>query len=84
MGNVTSKTEESGSDPQRNTYLDGVTMQVCVPGTRQKYHSLRHKKTLDGYDDFNTYLVVGSFRDTTNFGNLKYGRTTSCDDFGLG
>ena len=74
MGNVTSKTEESGSDPKRNTYLAGVTMQVCVPGTRQKYHSLRHKKKLDGYDDFNTYVVIGSLRATKNFGRLDIQR----------
>ena len=34
-------------------------MQVRVLGTRQKYNCTRHKKILDGYDEFNTYIVVG-------------------------
>ena len=29
-----------------------------------------HKKVLNGYDKFNTYVVVRSLRATTNFGNL--------------
>ena len=39
-----------------------------VSGIRQKCHCPRHEKILDGYDDFNTYVVVGSLRATTNFG----------------
>ena len=37
------------------------------PVTRQKYHGSRHNKILDGYDDFNTYVVIVSLRDTNNF-----------------
>ena len=39
-------------------------MQVRVPGTRHKCHRRRHKKIFYGYDNFNTYVVVGSLRDT--------------------
>ena len=52
-----------------NTDLTGGT-QVCVPVTRQKYHRPRHNQVLDGYDNFNTYVVVGSLRATTNIGRL--------------
>ena len=48
--------------------------QVSVPGTRQKCHHPSHMKILDDYDDFNNYVVVGSFRDTTNFGSLDVRR----------
>ena len=48
-------------------YLTGG-MQVCVPVIRQKYHSTRHNKIFDRYDDFNTYVAVGSLRTITNFG----------------
>ena len=50
--------------------MEGLTggTQVRVPVTRQKYHRMRHKKILDGYDNFNTYVLVGSLRDTTKFG----------------
>ena len=51
-----------------NTDFIGVT-QVRFPVTRQKYHCPRHKKILDGYDDFNTYVVVVSLRATNNFGH---------------
>ena len=44
-------------------------MQVCVPGTRKKYHRLRHKQILDGYGNFNTYVIIGSSRATNNFGH---------------
>ena len=43
-------------------------MEVRVPVTRQKCHCPRYKETLDGYNDFNTYVVVGSLRNTTSFG----------------
>ena len=43
-------------------------MQARVPGTRHKYHHLMYKKILDGYDNFNTYVVIGCFRATTDFG----------------
>ena len=39
-----------------------------VPGTRQKCHHPRHDKILDGYYNFNTYVVLGSLSTTTNFG----------------
>ena len=45
-----------------------------VPGTRQKYHRPRHNNILDDYDDFNTYVVVGSLRAATNFGRLDVWR----------
>ena len=35
-----------------------------LPGARQKYQCMRKKKRLNGYDDFNTYVVVRSLRDT--------------------
>ena len=44
-----------------------VRTQVRVTGTRKKFHRPRHKKILDGYDKFNTYVIVGSLRATTNF-----------------
>ena len=53
---------------RENTDLTGGT--VRVPGTRQKYHCPRYEKLLDGYEYFNTYVVVGSLRATTNFGHL--------------
>ena len=31
-----------------NTYLNGSCYAVRVPGTRQKYHCLRHKKIFYG------------------------------------
>ena len=43
-------------------------------GTRQRYHRLRHEKILDSYDKSNTYAVVRSLRDTTNFGRLDVQR----------
>ena len=46
--------------------LTGVT-KVLVPGTRKKCHRPRHEKILNGYDDFDTYTVVLSLQDTTNF-----------------
>ena len=45
-----------------------------MPGIRHKYHRPRQKKTLDGYDDFNTYVVVGSLTATNNFGRLDVQR----------
>ena len=52
-----------------NTYLTGGT-HMRVTGTRQKCHHPIHEKILDGYEKFSTYVVVGSLRDTTNFGRL--------------
>ena len=52
-----------------NTYLTGST-KLRVPVTRQKFHRPRYKEILDGYDDFSTYAIVVSLRDTTNFGCL--------------
>ena len=49
--------------------LPGGT-QMCVPGTRQQCHRPRYEKILDGYDRFNTYVVINLFRATDNFGNL--------------
>ena len=45
-----------------------------MPGTRQKYHRPRHKKILDGYDNFNTHVFVGSSRATNNFRRLEVQR----------
>ena len=47
----------------------GLT-QVRVKGDRHKCHRLRHKKLLDIYDNFNTYIVVVSLRATPNFVRL--------------
>ena len=52
-----------------NTDLNGGT-QVRVPGTRQKCHRPRPEKILDGYDNSNTYIVLGSLGITANFGRL--------------
>ena len=60
---------------RENTDLTGGT-QVCVPATRQKYHRIRQDKILNGYENFSTYVVVGSLRDTTNFGRLEVWRCT--------
>ena len=38
-----------------------------LPGTRYKCHRPRHEKILDGYDDFNTHVIVVSLKATTNF-----------------
>ena len=40
-----------------------------LTGVRQKYHRLKHEKILDGYDDFNTYVVPRSLRETIDFGH---------------
>ena len=40
---------------------------VCQ-GTRQKCHHPRQYKIFNGYDYFNTYVSVGSLRDTTDYG----------------
>ena len=73
MGGVTSKLVKSGSNTQVNIDLTGGT-QVCVPGTRQECHRARHEKILDGYENFNTYVFIGSLRDTTNCGRLNVQR----------
>ena len=49
-----------------NKYFSGGT-QVRVTRTRQKRHSTKYEKTLNGYDDFNNYVIVGSFKATTSF-----------------
>ena len=49
-----------------NAYLTGGT-QVHVPGTRHKCQHLRHEKILNGYENSNTCIVVGSLSVTTNF-----------------
>ena len=68
-----------------DTYLNGG-MQVHVSGTRKKRHCLKHEKILNGYEDFNIYVVVGSLRATNNSGRLdeqhhvmtlEYGRVVS-------
>ena len=45
-----------------------------MPGNIQKCHRPRHEKILDGYENFNTYVVVGSLRDTNDFGSLNVRR----------
>ena len=45
-----------------------------LAGVRQKYHRLKHEKILDGYDDFNTYVVSRSLRETIDFGHLDVQR----------
>ena len=47
--------ERVGQIHRENTDLTGG-MQVRISVTRKKYHHPRHKKILDGYDDFNTTL----------------------------
>ena len=66
MGSVTSKLVKSGLNLRRNTDLNGV-MQAFIPVNIHKYHHPRHEKILDGYDYFNTYIVVGILRATINF-----------------
>ena len=56
-----------------NSDLAGGT-QVRVPDNRQKLHCLRREKILDVYENFNTYVVVGLLRDTTNFVRLDVRR----------
>ena len=56
-----------------NTDLAGGT-KVRVSVTGQKYHRLRHKKILDGYDNFISYVVIGSLKATANFGRLDVRR----------
>ena len=41
-----------------------------VIDNRQKCHSMRHEKILNGYDDFNTYVMVLSLRCANNFRHL--------------
>ena len=62
-----------GQIRRENTDLTGGT-KVRVPGNIQKCHRPRHKKILDGYDDFNNYVVVVSLRATNNFGRLDVRR----------
>ena len=60
--------------------MNGGT-QVSVPDTREKCNCLRHAEILDGYDEFNTYAVVGSLMDTTNLGRLDVQRhVTTLED----
>ena len=44
-----------------------VHTQVHVPETRQKCHCQRQNKILYYYDEFSTYVVIGSLRSATNF-----------------
>ena len=73
MGSVTIKSGESGSNSRRK-YVFPVGMQVVVPVNRHKCHPSRLEEILDGYDDFNTYVVVELLRATTNFGCLDVRR----------
>ena len=41
-----------------------------VKGDRNKCHRLRHKKVLNVYENFNTYIVVVSLRASPNFVSL--------------
>ena len=59
-----------GKNHGENTDLTGG-MQVRVPKTRQKCHHPRHEKILDGYENFNTYVVLGSLMATNNFGRSE-------------
>ena len=59
-------------------------MQVRVPDTRQKYHRPRHKKILDGYENFSIYVVVKSLRATDKLGSLDvWRRMMTLDAIGL-
>ena len=62
-----------GKIHRENADLTGGT-QVHVSVTRYTYHRPRHKKILDGYDYFNTYVVIVSLRATTHFGPLDVRR----------
>ena len=75
---ATSKSGESRSNPWINTDLTGGR-QLHVPKTRQKYHRLSHKEILDGYDNYNTYVIVVSLRNTTNFVHLYVRRRISLE-----
>ena len=46
-----------------NKYLTDGT-QLSMSGARQKCHCMRYEKILHGYDDFRTYVVIRSLRDT--------------------
>ena len=63
-----------------NTDLSGDT-KVCVPGTRHKCHHPGHEKILDGYDEFNTYIIVGSLRPTIHFGRLEVRRHVMTSEY---
>ena len=58
---------ESGSNPRIKHGLNGGK-QLRVPETRNKCHWPRYTKTLNGYDNINTYVVVLLLRVTTSFG----------------
>ena len=47
--------------------MDLTGTQVHASVTRHKYNRLRHTKILNGYDNFNTSVSVGSLGATTNF-----------------
>ena len=56
----------SGSDLQRNTHFtDGA--QVGVTGTRKKFHRPMHEKIMEGYDEFNAYVIVTGYKTSTDW-----------------
>ena len=72
LGGVESATIQSGvsgSNPWRKHRFDWWYMSD-LPVTRQKCHLPRYKEILDGYDDFRTYVIVGSLKCATYFGRL--------------
>ena len=58
---------KSGSNPRIKHGLNGGK-QLRVPETTNKFHWPRYTKTLNGYDNINTYVVVLLLRATTSFG----------------
>ena len=48
---------------------------MCVTVTGHEYHCSRHRKILDGCDDFSTYAVLGSFKAATSFGRFYVHRS---------
>ena len=60
---ATSKLAKIGSNPRKKMDLTGY-----------KYHHPRHKKILDGYDYFSTYVIVVSLKATTNLVRLDVQR----------
>ena len=59
--------ERVGRIHGKNTYFTGG-MQVRGPVAGQKYQCPRNNKILDGYENFSTYVIVGSLKAATNFG----------------
>ena len=48
--------------------MDLTGTQVHASVTRHKYNRLRHTKILNGYDNFNTSVVIELLMSPTNFG----------------